>query len=58
MSTDLERSTWPLDPPSTRHKLISALFISIVWIASLLFLLLGLPVLIYQSISSLFFKKA
>jgi hypothetical protein len=57
MGTDLERSTWPLDPPSVRHQLISALLISIVWTASLLFLLLGLPVLIYQSISSLFAKK-
>jgi len=49
---------WPLEPPSTRHKMVSVLFISIIWTSSLLFLLAGLPVLIYQKISSLFTKKA
>ncbi|MDI1242864.1 MAG: hypothetical protein PSX80_13190 [bacterium] len=58
MSTDLERSTWPLNQPSARHRFISVLFISIVWTSSLLFLLLGLPVLIFQKISSAFTKKA
>jgi hypothetical protein len=58
MSTGLQRPMWPLEPPSTRHKMVSVLFISIIWTSSLLFLLAGLPVLIYQKISSLFTKKA
>lgn len=48
---------WPPNPPSVRHRVYSVLFISTIWTSSLLFLLLGLPFLIYQSISSLFAKK-
>lgn len=51
MSVESNSSTWPHDTPSVRHRIYSVLFISIVWISSLIFLLLGLPVLIYQAIT-------
>jgi len=54
----LQTSQWTTGTPSARHRFYSVLFILIIWTASLLFLLLGLPVLIFQSISSLFAKKS
>jgi len=57
MGTGLESTTWPPRTPSVRRRLYSALFIVTIWSASIVFLLLGLPVLIYQAISSFFARK-
>ncbi|MGD9629398.1 MAG: hypothetical protein AB7V18_09145 [Pyrinomonadaceae bacterium] len=56
-STDLKVATWPPRTPTLRRRLYSALFLFTIWTSSMLFLLLGLPFLIYQAISSLFAKK-